>query len=298
MRAAELARRLSFKRAGNQWLGRCVVHPDRNPSMIIFEGRNGAAQVRCLSGCSSIDIVNELKQRGVWDGSQEFEQRPDTPRTDPNRHKMLALQIWQQAVDPRGTFVEEYLGWRGLVLPKPFAGTLVRYHPRCPTSSDVAPALIVLMRDLNDWEPCAIQRLFLAQDVGGKVWKSSAKMLGPAGNACMSFAGPDETYEQLSVCEGFETGLSLHTHGRGPVWALGSAGAIARFPVLADIATDLLTIYADHDEPNPKTGRPPGLEAALACKDRWRNQHQRNVSIIMPTNRGDDFASLGAKHGG
>ena len=36
--------------------------------MIIFEGRNGLAQVRCLAGCDPIDIIEVLRERGLWGG--------------------------------------------------------------------------------------------------------------------------------------------------------------------------------------------------------------------------------------
>ena len=65
MNADEIAHALGGKRSGNQWLARCVAHDDRNPSMIIFEGRNGSAQVRCLAGCEPIDIIEELRERGL-----------------------------------------------------------------------------------------------------------------------------------------------------------------------------------------------------------------------------------------
>ena len=66
MKADKLARELGFKRSGNKWVGPCVAHPGRNPSMIIFVGRNGLTQVRCLAGiCDPIDIIEVLCERGL-----------------------------------------------------------------------------------------------------------------------------------------------------------------------------------------------------------------------------------------
>ena len=70
MNAEQLARTLGFKRAGNQWLGCCVAHDDRNPSMIVFDG-DTSMQVRCLAGCEPVEIIEVLRERGVWQGNSD-----------------------------------------------------------------------------------------------------------------------------------------------------------------------------------------------------------------------------------
>ena len=304
--------RSDFKRSGNQWLGCCVSHNDKKPSMIIYEGRNGSVQVRCLSGiCTSIEIIEVLRERGVWQSASDLEdwnlrdeveirRAYNTPRTDPNRHQVLAMRIRSEALDPRGTIAEIYLRGRGLVLPASCALSLVRYHPRCPKGGDFAPALIVLMRSIETFEPVAIQRLYLAEDFEtGVVRKTDAMMLGPAGGAAMMLSSREETFgEELAWCprlhvaEGFETALALYLAGCRPIWALGSAGGIARFPVIFGVGE--LVICADHD----KNG--VGQRAAAECTKRWNATTHQRARIVMPSQEGADFADVyrsGADHG-
>ena len=299
MNAKELATALKAKRSGNQWVCKCVAHDDRNPSMIIFEGKTGAVQVRCLAGCDPLDIIAALKAMGLWAGSGRDDDisigLEELRKEDPNRNHDRAMEIWEQGVDPAGTPGQEYLRNRGLELPQDVED-VVRYHSDCRMIGTSAPALIVLMRDVVTFEPRAIQRIFLEQ---GLTWtKTRAMMLGPVGNAAMMlspwdevFAGrePEEGPVQLCVAEGFETALALHNADVIPIWALGSAGAMARFPVIDGVAE--LIICADNDESHV------GLLAAVECSDRWKAAG-RQAHVKMPPEPGTDFADRpGASHG-
>ena len=266
--------------------------------MIVFDGRF-AVQVRCYAGCDPLDIIAALRSRGLWDGSgrdddiriglDELRRRKTTPATDPNRHKVLALRIWGEATDPTGTPAHAYLKCRGLELPTSATMGLIRYHARCPKggSGATAPALIALMCNVETFEPQAIQRLFLEVDeLTGFVRKTSAMMLGSVGGAAMMISQREETFWQhchmcprLHVCEGLETGLALHQAGFEPVWALGSAGAIGRFPVIANVSR--LIICADNDDHNV------GLAAAVDCAERWNVSSK--ATIVLP-DPGSDFA--------
>lgn len=77
--------------------------------------------------------------------------------------------------------------------------------------------------------------------------------------------------EGLGISEGIEDGLAVLLSGWAPVWAATSAGAIARFPVLAGIMA--LTIFADADE--------PGIAAARKCAAQWRDAG-REVRVSCP----------------
>jgi hypothetical protein len=298
MTAEQIARALGGKRSGNQWKCRCPAHADKDPSMIVFDGRD-AVQVRCYAGCDPLDIITALRAMGLWgrdvDGDDvtvngdphEARRRRETPRTDPSRHGRLALEIWERSVDPRETPAEAYLKGRGLVLPSSAAVTALRYSECCPKGERAQPALVVLMRNVESFAPQAIQRLFLDIDQNRK---TEAMMLGPVGNAAMMISSRADTFcdslgfcPLLYVCEGLETALALHQFGRRPVWALGSAGAIARFPVIFGVGE--LTIAADNDENNV------GLEAAVECAERWNGEKDQHFArIVMPRKPGTDFA--------
>ena len=65
--AEELARALGGKKLGKQWSACCPAHDDKSPSLIIFEGRRGAVQVRCMAGCEPIEIIAEIRWHEVAD---------------------------------------------------------------------------------------------------------------------------------------------------------------------------------------------------------------------------------------
>ena len=52
--AEEPASALSGKKLGKQWSACCPAHHDKSLRLIIFEGRRGAVQVRCMAGCEPI----------------------------------------------------------------------------------------------------------------------------------------------------------------------------------------------------------------------------------------------------
>ena len=293
MNAEQIARQLGGKRAGRQFKCRCVAHDDHDPSMIVFDGRE-SVQVRCLSGCDPRDIIAELRRRGLWEPGERTNEyashiRPQIPKEN---NSELALRIWADAVDCRGSHAESYLNARGLDLPPSPA---LRFHPRCPFGGERVPALVVLMCDVVTGRPCAIQRLRLDIATNRKV---DAKMLGPAGGAAMMLTSWGDTFSDclsfcpaLGVCEGCETGIALINAGYAPIWALGSAGAIARLPVLFGVGQ--LVICADNDK------NMVGLQAAMDCKLRWNATTHQSATIWMPRETNRDFADqLGGSHGG
>ena len=306
MNAAQIARALGGHRSGNQWKCRCPAHDDTDPSMIVFDGKH-AVQVRCFAGCEPLDIIDALRNRGLWAGSGRDDdvaigidelRRQDSlveaRRADPDRHYKLAMKIWDACLDPTGTSVEVYLRGRGLVLP-PNASDVIGYHPRCPNAQLREPALVALMRNVETFRPQAVQRLFLDLDQNKK---TEGMMLGPVGNAAMMITSRHDTFwdclsfcPMLYICEGLETGLALHQAGYHPVWALGSAGAIARLPVL--FAVGHLVICADNDPLIERDGREmvPGLDAAMTCAERWNATTHQRATIIMPPTAGTDYAN-------
>ena len=85
---------------------------------------------------------------------------------------------------------------------------------------------------------------------------------------------------RLGVCEGIETGLSIYQNNWHPIWALGSAGAIERFPVLPGV--EALTVFADNDVSEA------GTTAAFRCKRNWLAAGC-DVDIKVPRTVGHDW---------
>jgi hypothetical protein len=175
---------------------------------------------------------------------------PRLPASDPHM-AAIARGIWREGVAPAGTLVEDYLATRRLSLPDE---PVIRFHPACPCGPDRMPAMISLMTDPATGEPRGIHRTFLHPDGSGNV---SKMMLGPAGVVRLA----EQITAGLGLAEGIESALAVSQRiGWGPVWAAGSAGGIAKFPVLIETTPN---IFVDRDD----TG--VGLNAARECAERW-----------------------------
>ena len=159
----------------------------------------------------------------------------------------------------------------------------LRFHPNCPRGSERFPAMLALMTDPVTSAAVGVHRTYLKSDGSGKAELEPSKMM--IGNAGVIRLVPDEEVTLgLGIAEGIENSLAvMQFAGWRPVWAAGSAGSIAKFPVLPGVQA--LTIFADHDEIKPN-GKQPGLDAARACADHWRAAG-REVTIIPPKFRGD-----------
>ena len=269
MTAGEIAAALGgATRNGGGWLACCCCHEDKRPSLSLRDGDDGKLLVRCFAGCDPRDILAELRQRGLLPSRRDAGEpvRRANPKPAPKPasrdHGDLVPRLWRESVDPRGTLAERYLRGRGLALDDDLCGRMLRFHGRCPFGKDEAdkaiyvPALIVAFRPIrNDDEtrpPQAIHRIGLDQD-GSKLAKL---MLGPVGGCAVKLDADENVEQGLGICEGIETGLAIRATGWRPVWALGSAGAIQTFAPIPGI--EALTIFADHDEIDPKTGKRPG----------------------------------------
>jgi hypothetical protein len=127
--------------------------------------------------------------------------------------------------------------------------------------------MVALYRDIVTDKPVAIHRTALTTD-GQKI---DRKMLGPVGGAAIKIDADAHVTTGLAIGEGIETCLAARQLGFRPVWALGSAGAIAAFPVLPGL--EALTILAEHDATNAK--------AVQACGERW-TAAGREVIVVRP----------------
>jgi hypothetical protein len=170
----------------------------------------------------------------------------------------VAMRLWREGVDPRGTLAERYLvEQRKLVLGDDLAGEVLRWHSG-------ASAMLALFRNILTGEPQAISRIVL--DRQGR--KIERKFLGPTGGAAVMLDPFDSVTHGLIIGEGVETCLAARQLGLKPAWALGSAGAVETFPVLGGVAC--LTILAEHCERNAR--------AVEACGCRW---HAAGCEVLI-----------------
>jgi hypothetical protein len=188
---------------------------------------------------------------------------PEPRREDDGRKKKMAdaMALWNAAIDPRGTLVEKYLNSRRLDLGDDLASDVLRWDPRFQ-------AMIALFRDISTNEPQAVSRTYLDRE-GRKIER---KFLGPVGGAAIKLDPDDAVTHGLHLGEGTETAMAARRLGLRPTWALGSAGAVAAFPVLNGV--ECLTLLAEHDDASTR--------AVEACAGRWHTAG-RPVLIVKPT---------------
>jgi putative DNA primase/helicase len=190
-------------------------------------------------------------------------------------NRTRARQLWCEAVDPRGTLAERYLNdRRGLELPDDVVGRVVRFHGACPWSDERRTCMLTAFRSIANDGIVAVHRTLLS-DKGEKL---DRRMLGPVAGAAIKIDDDTNVEQGLTICEGFETGLAGRALGFRPVWALGSAGAIADFPVLPGI--DALTILAETDDSGANA------KAVRACGNRWA-AFEREIIVATPRAAGD-----------
>jgi Toprim domain len=205
------------------------------------------------------------------------EKRPMTE--DELRNRDFAVRIWNEAHDPRGTLVEKYLReTRKLDLPDDLAGTVLRFHPRCPWRNentgkiDRVPALIAAFRSIDDDSIQAIHRIALNPDAT----KRGRMMLGPVRRAAVKLN--QIVGDELVIGEGVETAVAARQLGiEGAVWALGSVGAITFFPVIPGVR--LLTLLVEAGEASARATR--------ICGVRWKRAGRR--ALTARSTVGSDF---------
>jgi hypothetical protein len=170
---------------------------------------------------------------------------PAVPNAAKDRIK-VALRIWGETGPLTGTLGECYFVAHRTLDVRLLDLDALRWHAQ-------SRAVVALMTDPITSEPVGIHRTFLDADGA----KAERKMLGRQGVVRLS---PNEQVTTgLGISEGVEDGISILLLGWSPVWAATSAGALARFPVLAGI--EALTLFSDADE--------PGIQAAGTCAKRW-----------------------------
>ena len=204
-----------------------------------------------------------------------FEPGPDPFWTERRRR---ALAVWRDGGDPRGTPVETYLRARGLDLPDELAGAVLRFNPRTPWREHQrvvrVPAMIAALRDIHTDAIVGVHRTRLS-DAGQKLGR---RMQGIAAGAAVKLDPDEAVTSGLVIGEGVETVMAARQIGFRPAWALGSAGAIAAFPVPHGI--DGLTILAETDDGGANA------RAIEACGNRWADAG-REVILVDPRIGGD-----------
>jgi hypothetical protein len=220
-------------------------------------GADAISLVMHVRGCNFREAVAYLTGEDATSRG-----RPATePSTDNGDNREKALALWREGDDPRPTVVKLYLNNRALELDDDLAGEVLRWHPRIG-------AMLALFRNIHTGEPQAISRTFL--DGEGK--KLGRKFVGPVAGAAIMLDAFEDVCEGLHAGEGVETGMAARRLGLRPCWALGSAPAVAAFPVIDGLKC--LTLLRELDDASER--------ACEACAARW-HAAGREVFINQPT---------------
>ena len=191
------------------------------------------------------------------------------------KNKRRATTIFYNADGLDHSIAKRYFERRGLICPSDVDGRVLRFSPKCPFGNNERhPALIALFTGIDDNEPRAISRIALTSD-GEKI---DRKMLGPVGGAAMKLSADADVSARLHIGEGLETCIAAMLAGFRPTWAVGSAGAIAAFPVLSNIRT--LSIFGEVNDGGANA------RAAQACAIRWQDA-DADILVIEPLIGGD-----------
>ena len=270
---------------GGSALGRNVVAPgpghsraDRSlsikidptaPDGFVVNSFAGDAPIACrdyVRAALGFDLREKRLGRSSWGSSRP---RTVAEGTDLASRSALALRLWKEAHDPRGTIVEGYLASRDLTLFEDTPGEVIRFHPTLRFDGELVGGMVALFRDITSNEPCGILRTFL--DGAGR--KRDRRMLGRTKNAAIKLDADENVTLGLIIGEGLETCVAARLAGFLPVWALGSAGAIAAFPVLCGI--EAITILGEVGD------RGANNRAVQACAVRWMDAG-REAFIVAP----------------
>ena len=285
MTAATVAAALGdARREGRAWRCRCPLHGGR--SLVLRDGHEGLLLVTCWGGCDRLDVLAELRRRGLLDERADYAPRvvPAPRCSDDASRTARALKIWRNTERGAGSIVERYLASRGIMLDQWPAS--LRFHPRCPQPKDDAgnfvsplPAMVALVEHVERG-PVAVHCTYLRPDGGGKADVEKPKAIfGPVAGGAVRFGAP-HAGQWLAVAEGIETALSVAVACSMPAWAALSAGGIKNLRLPPE-ATHVV-ICADHD------ANGVGERAAHDAAARWLAEGRR-VRVAKPPAPDSDF---------
>jgi hypothetical protein len=265
------------RREGRAWRCRCPLHGGR--ALIVCDGKTGRVLAKCWGGCDRLDVLAELRGRGLLDRRAGYRPRANLPPRhngdDDAQRIAWALAIWRESVAAPAT-IARYLAGRGIVLDA-IPATL-RYHPRCPRPDRARmPAMVAPVEHVARGAT-GIHRTYLTLDYQ----RHDRATLGPIGGGAVRLGMP-RAGEWLAIGEGIETALAVVAACAMPTWAALSAGGI-RALILPPEATHII-ICADHD----RSGT--GERAAQDAAARWLSEGRR-VRIAMPPEPGTDMVDV------
>jgi hypothetical protein len=285
--AGDIAKALggAKRQANGGWMARCCCHEDHDASLSLRDG-DYSTLVHCFAGCDPLDVLRELRRRGLLDDKPRDEQPRRTSKPTPPIDTRAKIERLLGRCRPiAGTVVERYLcDHRGVDLP-PAQDALLYLPPRPPHYPH--PAMVAVVTDLADARRImTVQFTLLRSDGMGKA-SYARRFLGdcPARGGVVRLVDDAEVTDRLELAEGVESALAVmsgfarSSYAVPPVWAALSAGNLVRLPVLPGVKA--LRIFSDND-PNGV-----GQGAALELGRTWRKAGRE--AFITTRSAGGDW---------
>jgi putative DNA primase/helicase len=273
------------RREGRGWRCHCPLHGGH--SLVIKDGKDGRVLVTCWAGCNRLDVLAELRRRGLLPGGVGYRAQVKTfqRRSDDGSRTAHALKIYYGSHISAGTIVARYLASRGLVFNR--WPSSLGFHQNCSRPRDDAgdlvppqPAMVALVKHAEHG-PIGVHCTYLRSDGNAKAdlpKNEQRACFGRVAGGAVRFGEP-RPCAWLVVGEGIESTLSAAMPAGLPAWAALSASGIEKL-VLSSNATHVV-IAADND----LNGR--GQRAAHNAAARWLSEGRR-VRIALPP-PGSDF---------
>ena len=254
---------------------RCPAHPDKKPSLHVSDGRRGVV-FHCHTGCTQDQVVNRLKQRGLWTKPVYRKRvRLDEPAAN-NGTDQIATDLLK-AAEKSAEFPDAYFQERG-IKRSPVALALVDRATMRSITGKLLPAIVAPVSNA-DGQNIAVHVTYLTADgkkiavgANGKARRMYGRISG--GLVVLEDADPEKPF---IIGEGIETAYSAMQITGFPGGAALSAGNLAK--VHLPNAAEYI-IAADNDG--------PGRKAAAALAKRLRAEGKR-LRIAMPSSKGADW---------
>jgi len=247
----------------------CPAHGGGDSNCSLWRDSHGRLRAKCWShGCPEGEILRAV-------GEMPANSMPPTS-FDPEHSRTIALRLWNESRDARGTLALNYLKRRGITVLPPAS---LHYHPalRHPNGFCL-PGLVAAVED-HRGRFIGVHRTWLTPDGSDKaaVTPQKAALGSISGGAIRLTAKLSDT---LALCEGIEDGLSILEATGLAVWVTPSTSGL-RSVQLPDCVRTVI-IAADNDR--------PGQEAARAAAMRFHSEG-RTVRVASPST-GKDFNDL------
>ncbi|MGO9720278.1 MAG: toprim domain-containing protein [Methylocella sp.] len=235
--------------------------------------------VHCFAGCDALDVLAELRRRGLLETSNgdnppRRSERPAVPlpsqEPEPDER---ALELWRKAIPAAGTLAEQYLRARHITLQIPPS---IRFLPYVDYMPRIGFPAIVAAVQRPDRAVAAVQITYL--DPSGKQKAKVAnprKTIGKLGTGAVRLGAADTS---LGLAEGIETALSAMQLANVPVWACLGSNRMDAVTVPSHVAS--LCVFGDND--------PSGRDAAQKTLERHRAQREV-FAQIPPTGDWNDY---------